>query len=71
MPLVNGVKILRVYIYIDWVKTLAKEDYLAQYDSEMYGSIHEQPWAKKISVHFIKKTNTQSIKVKFVLKHGT
>lgn len=47
MPLVNGVKILRVYIYIDWVKTLAKEDYLAQYDSEMYGSIHEQPWAKK------------------------
>lgn len=51
--------------------TLTREDYLAHFDSERHGSLHEQPWEKNISVHFIKQTNTQSVSVKFVLKHGT
>jgi len=51
--------------------TLSKEDYLAHFDSETYVSVFMNSLEpKKILAHFIKKTDTQSISVKFVLKHG-
>ena len=51
--------------------TLSKEDYLAHFDFEAYGSLHEQPWAQKSMSTFHKenKYTTYQCKVCFEAWH--